>query len=151
MFGANEVDQIIRANYLEVLTKHDIKIVSQFFRLKLGDTFNIVQFEMEYERAVELIAYKSYNAFLCLNAMNLSLFSFAKHQIQTFEREILKAKTECDRLLDSKRVKGNQYESINYQSYLKIVTEMNPTLQDEDIAKAFGSSIGMAINREIIQ
>eukprot|EP00347_Sterkiella_histriomuscorum_P007490 403348722 len=150
-FGASEIDQIIRGNYQDIVTKHDIKIVAQYFRLKFGDTMNIIQFDSEYDRAVELISYRSYNAYLCLNAMNMSLYSFTKNQINSFSREFMKAKSEYDHILDNKRVKGNQYEAINYQLYTRIMYDVNPTLSDEDIAKAFGSSIGMAVVKEQFQ
>ncbi|CDW75336.1 UNKNOWN [Stylonychia lemnae] len=150
-FGAAEIEQIITSVYQDLLCKHDIKVVSQFFRLKYGDSMNIIQFDMEYERAIELISYKHYSPILCLNALAMALFNFSSYQIRTLEKEFIKAKTEYDHILDSKRVKGNFYEPINFQLYTRITYTINPTLAEEDVARTFAHSVGMVHSKEIIQ
>jgi len=122
---------MIQSNYLDIVTKFDIKMLVSFFRLKVGgnfifwismhfnyflDSLNIAMFEMEYDRAIELISYKNYSALHLLTALNFSLLDFARSQIQLFHKEFHKAKMEYEHQLESKRVKGNMYECIKFST-----------------------------------
>ena len=42
LFGANDIEEIIKVNYQEFITKYDMKMLSQFFRLKYGSNNYII-------------------------------------------------------------------------------------------------------------
>ena len=60
-----------------------------------------------------------------------------------FEKEFLKAMQEYENYLENKKVKGNLYEPIPFQSFSNILYNVNPVLNEEDLAKAYALSIGM--------
>ena len=81
---------MIEAYYSQTVSKFDVRVVGEFFKLKYGDNLMVSSVETEAEKALNLISYKLYTPLQCLNALHMSLYSLVHKQIKNFQYEFFR-------------------------------------------------------------